>query len=205
MIRRACSRSLAHVVLGLLLSLHVASPRDPTPAARWHKQQVALEPSLATWTEAYERCAALGSGLAPHELAAQAPFSTHPQCATRGSDATVVWVDSIDGNRESPPILGRQGLHTDEHCHGLIFNHTSRQAQLAGKACDQRHCFLCLAQQAVVRKSTTRSVHIGRRRLMDANSTHGCDETGPQIQQAWLPGTSCTSFCLLYSVPCIIQ
>jgi hypothetical protein len=171
-----------HVALWLLLSLHVASRCDAAAA-----RQVALQASLATWTEASERCAALGPGLAPHKPAdglLVGVATGHTQCTSHGSDVTVLWVKVGDGP-------------TDEQCHGLVFNHTSRQAHLAGEACDQRHCFLCLAPQAGLIKSTTGSVQSGQRRLMDVNTTNCTNPTGRQIHQAWLPSTTSCRCCLL--------
>jgi hypothetical protein len=170
MTRVAWIRTRSHVALWLFLSLHIASRCNS--AADWHKQPVVLQASLATWTEAAERCAALGPGLAPHELAAQAaadrllgPVATgRPQCTPHGSDVTVLWVEVGDGP-------------TDEQCHGLVFNHTSRQAHLAGEACAQRHCFLCSAPQAGLRKSTSGSTQSGRHLMNLAN----CNMAGPQI------------------------
>jgi hypothetical protein len=185
MYSRNCIR--AHVGLGLLLSLHLASQCNAA-AALSYPQQVALQPSLATWTEAAERCAALGQRLAPRELAAQAAAEdgrngrVTQQCTSTGRGATVMWVDASDGNREAPLNLGGHGRHRGEQCQGLVFNHTSRQAQSAAEACDQRHCFLCSAAQAeLMRKTTTSSTKSGRR-LMVADSTN-CNMAGQKLQR----------------------
>jgi hypothetical protein len=184
---KACSRTRTHVaLLGLLLPLQLASQCDAYPAR--HEQQVALQPSLATWAEAYERCATLGRRLAPPELAAQQAAAedglfgpaTTQQCKPRGSEATVLWVDVDHGSRrEAPPGPGVPGRAMVDQCQGLVFNHTSRQAHAAPAACGKRHCFLCSAPQAGLRMSTTEGATFGRR-LMVADSSN-CNMTGQQL------------------------
>jgi hypothetical protein len=197
----ACSRTRAHVaLLGLLLSQHLASQCDAY-AAR-HEQQVALQPSLATWNEAYERCATLGRRLAPHELAAQQAAAedglfgpaTTQQCTPHASDAAFVWVDVGGGSqREAPPGPGVPGRAMVDQCQGLVFNHTSRQAHAAPAACGKRHCFLCSAPQAGPRMSTTGIGQSGRRlRLANCNMAGPqLDLSGPESGRLWLPAMSC--------------
>ncbi len=172
-----------HVALWLLLSLRLALQADAASPQRLG-QQVALEPSPATWTEASERCATLGPGLAPLELAEQAAadglsfgrVTTH-ECTPHGSDATVVWIDASDGSRTDPASLGGSaGRPAGELCPALLFNHTTRQARATAEACDRHRCFLCSAQQAGLHKSATGSAQSGRR-LMVADSTN-CNMTG---------------------------
>jgi hypothetical protein len=179
---RTSIRTRAYVaLLWLLLALHLASR---CAAAAWHKQQVALQPTLATWNEAFERCAGLGRRLAPRELAARAaadvflldPATTH-QCTPHGSDATVVWVDVGDSSR-APPGPGEPGRAVVDQCQGLAFNLTSRQARPTRAACDQRHCFLCSAEQAEQRESATGSAESGRRLTVAVSSN--CNMTGQQ-------------------------
>ncbi len=179
-----------HVALWLLLSLRLALQSDAASPQRLSRQQAAVVPSPAKWTEASERCAALGHGLAPRELAAQAAAdglffgrgTTH-ECTQPGSDTTVVWIDVRDGIRMDPAKLGGPGQHMGEQCPALLFNHTSRQARPTAEACDQRRCFLCSAPQAGLNKSATGSAQSGRR-LMVADSTN-CNMAGK------IPHTCC--------------
>ncbi len=174
-----------HVALWLLLlSLRLALQSDAASPQRLSRQQVALEPSPATWTDAFERCATLGLGLAPRELAEQAAadgllfgrVTTH-ECTPHGSDATVVWVDVGDISRMDPAKLGGSaGRPAGEQCPALLFNHTTRQARATAEACDRHRCFLCSAPQAGLHTSATGSAQSGRR-LMVADSSN-CNMTG---------------------------
>jgi hypothetical protein len=147
----ACIRTRAHVALWLLLVGFAAQCHTA-----WDKQHVPRQPSLATWTEASVRCAAVGRRLAPHELAAEAaadglfgPLNmAEPRCTPEQSDATIVWVGNR-GSRLAPLDLGGPWRPGADLCQGLVFNHTSRQAHLTGERCDQLHCFLCSAPQDV--------------------------------------------------------
>jgi hypothetical protein len=171
-----------HVALWLLLSLRLAPQSDAASPQRL-RQQVAVVPSPATWTEASERCAALGPGLAPRELAAQAAadglffgrVATH-ECAPPGSDTTVVWVDVGASSRIDPAKLGGPGPPAGEQCPALLFNHTSRQVDATADACERRRCFLCSAPQAGLVKSA-RYRGQPQRRLMVADSSD-CNMAG---------------------------
>ena len=178
------SQTRDHLAVGLLLLLSclLASPCDA--AASWRKQQVALHPSLAIWTEAAKRCAAMGQRLAPRELAAQAAADgllgaviTH-QCTPHSSDTTVLWVDVGDG---------AANLDAGDQCQGLAFNHTQRRARVTADACNQRHCFLCSAPEASSTTATGTRALSGRR-LMVADSTN-CNMKGQQLY-AWSPDNS---------------
>ncbi len=168
-----------HVTLWLLLSLRLALQSDAASPQRL-MQLAALEPSPAAWTEASERCATLGLGLAPLELAEQAVadgllfgrVTTH-QCTPHGSDATFMWIDASDGSRMDAASLGGSAGRL---CPALLFNHTTRQARATAEACDRHRCFLCSAQQSGLNKSATGSAQSGRR-LMVADSTN-CNMTG---------------------------
>jgi hypothetical protein len=189
-----------HVALWLLLSsLRLALQSDAAASQRLSRQQAALEPSPATWTKASERCATLGPGLAPLELAEQAAadgllfgrVTTH-ECTPHGSDATVVWVDVRDGRDvwvDAASQGGSSGRPAGEQCPALSFNHTNRQARATAEACDRHHCFLCSDQQARLRKSAAGSAQSGRR-LMVADSTN-CNMTGK------IPHTSRCNSCRL--------
>jgi hypothetical protein len=193
---KACSRTRA--LLWLLLALHLTS-KGETAAADIHTQQVALQPSLATWKEAYERCATLGRRLAPPELAAQQAAAedglfgpaTTQQCTPHASGAAYVWVDVGGASRREaiPPGPGVPGRALVDQCQGLVFNHTSRQAHAAPAACGKRHCFLCSAPQAGPRMSTTGAAKSGRH-LLAADSSN-CNMAGQQLGRLWLPATSC--------------
>jgi hypothetical protein len=166
-------RARVRIALGLLLLLHLPATSQGGTAAAGHEHQVAFEPSLASWAEASQRCAALGPGLAPHELAAQAAadgllgaVATH--LCTHESDAIFFWISNGNGSSHTDP---------GALCKGLLVHYSSRQARVAMAACGQRHCFLCSTQQAGLRASSTGSARTGRSLLQVADSSN-CNMTG---------------------------
>jgi hypothetical protein len=202
-----CGRMLMHKHVALLLLLSSLQLALQSDAAAPQRLRQPLEPSPATWKEASERCAALGHGLAPRELAEQAAAdglffgrgTTH-ECTQPGSDTMVVWIDVRDGIRMDPAELGGPGPSAGEQCPALLFNHTSRQAHATADACERRRCFLCSAPQAGLHMSATVSVQTGRR-LMVADSSN-CNMAGriPPVALLKLPIVSTERmFCALRS------